>query len=168
MKKAELIKKLLILAETLKTDINDRLAETYWMIFKNYPDDALNQAINYAMKTCIFFPKPVELIELIEGSPSDKSLAAWNLTLKAIRSIGGHNVPPQFEDNRIMAVIADMGDWEEFCRIDNAKDLYLKEKSFREKYQHYLKQSAPATAIDISSNQLRIGVYDEPVYKQAT
>jgi len=151
------------LAEILGVEIKKSRVDGYWEVFKDYPDKELIRAINLSLKTNKFFPKPAELIELIEGSPADKSLQAWHISLEAIR-----NKSPQFEDKRIVAVISDMGGWQEFCRIADTKGLYLKEKGFREKYQYYFRQPIPSNiSINIADNSLRIGYADEPVYKRA-
>ena len=46
------------------------LIEIYWKSLQPFTDDQCNQAFSQAVSTCKFFPKPVELIEFITGSPN--------------------------------------------------------------------------------------------------
>jgi len=163
MTKQTFCKKLFILAEMFDVPMSGEKAEIYWERLKDYDDQQLEKTFGRILDTCKFFPKIAEIKELIEGSPADKSLQAWHISLEAIR-----NKSPQFEDKRIVAVISDMGGWQEFCRIADTKGLYLKEKGFREKYQYYFRQPIPSNiSINIADNSLRIGYADEPVYKRA-
>lgn len=141
MKKAELKKKLLTLAEAVGTEITENRADIYWEIFKDYPDEELTKALNLSLKTNKFFPKPAELIELIEGSPSDKSLQAWQAALNSVSKVGVYN-SPKFEDKIITAIILDMGGWEAYCNMPTKENPW-KEKEFRERYNFYLRHPIP-------------------------
>jgi hypothetical protein len=59
------------LGEIFDKKISPALMEIYWQALAPYSDEQCRVAFNRAAKECRFFPKPVELIEFIEGSKKD-------------------------------------------------------------------------------------------------
>uniref|UniRef100_A0A6M3JP69 DUF6475 domain-containing protein n=1 Tax=viral metagenome TaxID=1070528 RepID=A0A6M3JP69_9ZZZZ len=141
MNKKEFTQRLLIISEAVGIDLKKERINIYWDIFKDYPDNELIRAFNLSLKTNKFFPKPAELIELIEGSPADKSLQAWNLVIANINAYQSIT----FTDKRISATILDMSEsWSDFCYSLTKDNMVWKEKEFRERYNHYSKRPIPA------------------------
>uniref|UniRef100_A0A6M3M511 Replicative helicase inhibitor G39P N-terminal domain-containing protein n=1 Tax=viral metagenome TaxID=1070528 RepID=A0A6M3M511_9ZZZZ len=74
MNRKEFTDRLFVLALVLDHDMTQKKADAYWEIFKDYPDKELIRAINVSLKTSKFFPKPVELIGIIEGVSTGSEL----------------------------------------------------------------------------------------------
>lgn len=76
-----------VLGETFSKDVSPKLIDIYFKAFERWPIEAFEQAVNQAVMTCKFFPKPVELIELLEGTPDDqreRGELAWRQLWKAL------------------------------------------------------------------------------------
>ena len=72
----------------------------------------MKDAFHKALVTFKFFPKPIELIELIEGgNKEDQAVQACETLLNTIRSVGAY-YSVIFEDSRIARTVEIMGGWE--------------------------------------------------------
>ena len=60
----------------------------YQEALRAYSDSQIESAIGVALKSLRFFPKPVELIELIEGKKEEQSALAWEALLDTMQRIG--------------------------------------------------------------------------------
>jgi hypothetical protein len=68
-----------------------------------------------AIKGLKFFPKPVELREMVEGNPVDNADAAWAEVMREIARVGYMGVP-EFSDERILRAVAEVwGSWRRLC-----------------------------------------------------
>lgn len=83
-----------------------------------------------------FFPKPADIIRLLEGSGSDKASTAWAKVEKAIARIGSYS-SVVFDDSLIHAVIEDMGGWIKLCE-KTAEKLSFNGLEFQKRYQGFL------------------------------
>lgn len=83
-----------------------------------------------------FFPKPADVIRLLEGSGHSKASSAWAKVEKAISQIGSYT-SVVFDDALIHAVIEDMGGWVRLCQttIDQLKFSGIE---FQKRYQVFL------------------------------
>ncbi len=72
------------LAEALGEPLSQSRINAYFGAMRAYELESVVRAINEALSTVRFFPKPVELIEMIEGAPTEQSLKAWHLVTDAI------------------------------------------------------------------------------------
>jgi hypothetical protein len=66
-----------ILAELFGKDLNAQLVEIYFLALAQWPIEHIAAAVDEAVRTLKFFPKPAELIELMEGSPDDQAEHAF-------------------------------------------------------------------------------------------
>jgi hypothetical protein len=66
-----------LLAEIFDKDINAQRVEIYFRALAPWPIEQIAAAVDEAVRRLKFFPKPAELIELIEGSPEDQAEHAW-------------------------------------------------------------------------------------------
>lgn len=128
-------RKIFILAEVLQTEISEQLVETYWTILKDYSNNELERMFDTVIRTCKFFPKPSELIEIIEGSQSDKSLGAWVKVVRAIEQVGYYS-SPKFDDQLIHFVIEQLGGWMNLC-TKTIDELKWTQKEFERLYSYY-------------------------------
>lgn len=127
------------IGELYGKSISDALSEIYWESLKKYDFADVSKAFYQHINTPVsgkFFPKPADIKEILEGSNSDKANVAWSKVDNAIRFVGGSdNVV--FDDEKIHAVIQDMGGWTYLTSLDS-KDLKFKANEFKERYQSYV------------------------------
>jgi len=86
-----------MLAEVFDKEVTDALREIYWKALEPFDDAQAEKAFNAAACTLKFFPKPVELIELLEGSVRERALIQADEVLEAVRSFG-YIGNPHFSD----------------------------------------------------------------------
>lgn len=98
------------LGEVFDKQMSKLLLEMYWKALAPFTDREAEAAFSKAMVSCTFFPKPVELIEFISGSQSDRSLLAWEKFTKALAEVGVYQ-SVQFDDPVIHSVVELMGGW---------------------------------------------------------
>lgn len=138
MTKKDFMQNLFKLSAILDGNLTDPKAEIYWEILKEYADEEIKKAIISALKTCKFFPKPAEIIELIEGDKTDKSLLAWVKVKNAIERIGSYQ-SVIFDDPIIHVVIDILGGWQKIC-LTLIDDMKWVQKDFERLYQVYQNQ----------------------------
>jgi len=112
-KKAEFSKMMVALGEVFDKKITHELLEIYWRILEHLSMEKLQEVFDRALRTCRFFPKPAELLELANGNIDAQAELAWNMLLKAIKA--GAHVSVIFEDGHIADVVQSMGGWENVC-----------------------------------------------------
>lgn len=56
-----------VLAETFREPVSEIRSEGYWDALKDLHLESWQFAVRQALKSCRFFPKPVELREMVEG-----------------------------------------------------------------------------------------------------
>jgi len=107
---------LLGLVEALKPQ--DGLSEFGIMIYERamqpFADDEIERAMMAAALTMRFFPKPVELVELVKGKTQDRAIVAWEQLLMAVQRYGSYE-SVLFADGRIARAVELMGGWFQLC-----------------------------------------------------
>lgn len=64
----ELFKKCMAgFGELFEKEISKTLLSIYWDCLENFSDEQCENAFKEVLVTCRFFPKPVEIIEIIES-----------------------------------------------------------------------------------------------------
>ena len=106
--------------------------EMYWRLMARFTVEQLQAAMMRHMETSEFFPKPAELIRIIEGTAEDQSLDAWLSVMRAIKKLGS-NGSPQFHDEIIPIAIEALGGWQTICRHPE-KDTHFWQKRFADAY----------------------------------
>lgn len=102
------------LAEALGEPMSDLRTEAYFGALSDLPLAAVIAAMQAALTTCRFFPKPVELRELVEGTAQDGAEAAWAAVGREIRRVGYMGIP-RLEERALRAVNEVWGSWERLC-----------------------------------------------------
>lgn len=102
------------LCEYFDKKFSQALLEIYWTALKDWPIEQFVESANRAVRELKFFPKISELIELVEGDPSEQAERSWLQLLDAVRCYGG-GCSVWFEDGRIVRCIQAMGGWEQVC-----------------------------------------------------
>ena len=100
-----------VLGETFNETISPIRLAAYFDALSDHSIDDVLLAAGIANRTARFFPKPVELIELISGTAED----AWGEVLREVRRVG-YVGTPHFESATALATIeAISGSWQQFC-----------------------------------------------------
>lgn len=124
-------------------------------ILGKYDFEAIKNAFMAHIKTARFFPTPAEIIQQIDGTPDERSRAAWWKLLNAAKNYGGYSTV-QFDDPKIHFAIQKIGGWQELCATYE-DELKWKEKEF---YKHY----TDAEKFDVTWNsdvpKMLIGITD--------
>lgn len=95
-------------------EIPDVVAQTYFGVLERFDLEQVVAALNQALATCQYFPRPVELLEMIQGKPEERALQAWAELKRIVHKYGAmHSVV--IADNCLRATIWQLGGWVEVC-----------------------------------------------------
>lgn len=109
-------------------------------------EDGAVEAIKISFKTKTFgFPKPGDLIELIQGKQEDKAFTAWEQLQQAVSRAGAYQ-SVLFEDPKIARVIKLLGGWETVC-LWPVDELQYRRREFLQAYQALPETAAPPQAL---------------------
>lgn len=118
---------------------SDNMKKFYFSCFEKFDIAVVVEAMRKATMSLKFFPKPVELVELIEGTKEDVTVTAelWADRVLETASKHGRNANPQFSDPVVNAVIKNrFGSWGAVCNSP-IKDRIWFEKKFVKSYVEY-------------------------------
>lgn len=149
MKNEELFKKYMAgLAEIFDKKISDILSDIYWNALKNFSDEECKIAFNRAMVECKFFPKPVELIEMMgSGKTEDVAQIQVDIVVNAIKKIGQYQ-SVKFSDQTTNAVINNcFGGWLKMCNELLEQNEQWFKKDFVKYYQAYYRQGIRSNGV---------------------
>lgn len=110
------VQALLVLGEVFNEQISEMRMEAYRMALADYDMAAIERACKSAMTSLKFFPKPVELIELIEGNAEDRANQAWG-TLYAATTDSGYSSVRFLDPAAAVAVDAVFQGWIQACQV---------------------------------------------------
>ena len=166
----ELARFLAGMSELYGKALSKPLVQLYWELLSPYSFDQVEQAFQSHMMDpdCgQYFPKPADLIRLIDGSTQAQALIAWSKVTKAVRNWGVYYTVV-FDDPRIHAVIRDMGGWIALCQ-SSVHQWIAQERTFCTRYRDYLTRKLavyPACLEGIFNQRNRLTDYGllEPVY----
>ena len=85
-----------------------------------------------------FAPKPADIVRVLQGTQTDRSLTAWGKVYEAMQRVGAYR-SVAFDDGAIHAAIEDIGGWCAICRLDT-KELPHLQRRFTESYRVHSKQ----------------------------
>lgn len=126
---------LMTLAELHTKKLSQQLLDIYWHALKTYEYQDVMLSLNRLIidpDIGQFMPKPADIVRGIEGNNETKAAVAWAKVIRAIRQFGSYE-SVVFDDQRIHAVINDMGGWVELCR-KTTKELGFIMHEFRKLY----------------------------------
>lgn len=166
------------IGELMGKDISNSLMKIYWNALKPFPLSDVLTGLNKIATTSRFFPKPVEIIEAIQGNAESLAAEAMHHLVEAVGRVGAYQ-SVEFEDPGLQAVVEAWGGWPAVCGKTDEEWKYLK-KDFLQLYelgknrkhdrrhfagltegtnrdQGYLDQIAPPILIGTESGRLQIG-----------
>lgn len=126
-----------LMGEVFEKEITEAIRNLYWRILEPYSDEQAERAFKTVIATRKFFPKPAELLEVLEGTPEDRAQEALEKVLWAVRHVGPY-ASVTFDDPKIHGAIEAMGGWIAF------QDCTMDEWTWRQKdfLRHYAIQTA--------------------------
>jgi hypothetical protein len=104
------------LADVMGSELSELKLDFYAKALEKYTDQQIENAIMQAGGTLKFFPKPIELIEIIDGKSQDRAIIAWDTLLAAIRRYGSYQ-SIVFADSKITKTVELMGGWLQVCSM---------------------------------------------------
>lgn len=116
-------------------EVTKPLARAYFMALQEYPINNVLSAIDNHVKNGKFFPKPIELADIINtGKPNnnDKALLAWLSIERAISKLGPYRTL-ELNDRLAMEIIKHVGGWSNLCSL-TTKELDFKKRDFIQAY----------------------------------
>lgn len=126
------------LSELYNRPLSEGLQALYFEGLSHYPIEQVVSAIRTHMRQADggrFFPKPADLIALLEGDPESQALLAWTTVVEAWVQHGLYE-SVVFENPVITQVLADMGGWVDFdARYRLTKEEPFLRKEFCTRYQ---------------------------------
>ena len=126
---------LMVLSEVFGKEVSKPLARIYFESLAEYSIDQVTQAINKHIKTGKFFPKPVELTDIINGgkpNTQDKALLAWLSIIDAMKKLGAYRALT-VNDRLALEVVKQIGGYTNLCSL-TYKELEFKKREFVEVY----------------------------------
>ena len=119
--------------------ISEILTDLYWQSLKCFEWQDVKRAFEAHIHNADsgqYFPKPADLVRLIEGTGATKALQAWTKVYKAILQIGAYQ-SVVFDDPLIHAVLEDLGGWVKLCAT-SVKDLPFRANEFQKRYMMFV------------------------------
>jgi hypothetical protein len=121
-----------LLAQTAEVYGKDRPTAGALKVFaaalSDYDVDDVQHALSVHVRTNKFWPRPADLIEILEGTAEDRARMAWQKVKSAQRRYGAH-YSVAFEDPLIHYAVERLGGWTALSQIES-KDEPFREKDF--------------------------------------
>ena len=121
-----------MLGEIHNKEITPTLARIYWEALKPYSVQQVQDALNQSVLTSRFMPKPVDLIELIEGDFNEQAAQEWGKMLSFMRKQGRFG-ESKLPDN-IKKTVDQLGGWPHLCTLSQSQ-LDFKSKEFNKIFE---------------------------------
>ncbi|MFZ9311443.1 MAG: hypothetical protein ACO24O_08085 [Arenimonas sp.] len=103
------------LAEVFDKPITPALIQVYFSALSDLDADAVYGALSASAARLKWFPKPVEIRELIEGTSADRGQIAWETLTAAIKRFGAYTSVQFAEPALADAILETFGGWIEAC-----------------------------------------------------
>lgn len=137
--RAEFAKALTVVSELYGRALSQRLIALYWQVLKQFDWIDVRKAFQAHVThpdVGQFFPKPADIVRLIEGGGETRALVAWTKVEKAIEQVGIYQ-SVVFDDPLIHRVLEDMGGWVEVCSL-TLERLPFSAREFQKRYMGYV------------------------------
>lgn len=140
----EFAERLTLLAEALGGQLTPARVALYRAALDDLPFDRVREALNLSARTCKFFPKPVEVRELVSGNLDDRAESAWLTLWEAARRLDAYS-SVRFEDGALGAAVRSVFiDWITFCSTERSPEMWAsKRKEFLAAYRVHAQHEQP-------------------------
>jgi len=131
-------------------DLSPDLLSSYWAIFRGYNLDKFKGAMNEICRTLKFWPKPSEIIEVMDRHKGPVAVEAraeqqWRIVIRAVRS-GGAGREPVFTDKTTAWLIKNQIRWGYLCEMLQSDEKW-EQKRFCRSYE-LIKENPGALRIE--------------------
>ena len=99
------------LGHVFDTEVTTIRVGAYFNALEEHLFHLVCAAMRQTHKTCRFFPKPVEILELIDGT----DVEAWAEVIREVRRVGYYGLPRFTNPATMPAVRALFGTWKDLC-----------------------------------------------------
>lgn len=137
-------KMMLTVGELYGKDVTPTMITLYFRALEEFALKEVGRAFNLHVKNPDngqFFPKPADLIRLLNGNTESQGLLAWSKVMDGIRRVGAWR-SVSFDDPIIHLVIVDMGGWPKLCDTKE-DDAPFVGREFEKRYRAYSQQGVP-------------------------
>lgn len=113
-----------------RQDATPFVLDVWWQGCKPFSMEQLRKALTgHATdpERGVYAPKVADVVRVLGGTQTDKSLMAWGRAFDAMSSVGAYT-DVVFDDPAIHAAIADCGGWTKMCRSDMDELSYLQHR----------------------------------------
>jgi len=125
-------------AEAYGKGVSDAALEVWWQCLAGADVEAVEGAFWRHLRSPDvgqFFPKPADILRMIDGTSLDASMVAWGKVDQALRRVGTY-ATVAFDDPLVHRCIADMGGWIELGKKTEAEWPFVGNE-FRTRYKGY-------------------------------
>lgn len=132
----EFTRRLIALAELFEANLTPAKQALYFEALRDIPFSDVAMALNVAVKTCTFMPRPAEIRKLAVGDTEDRAERAWLIWRSAARR-AGHMASLVVDDPALAeTILAVFGSWEESCALELSPEMWsAKRKEFGRVYR---------------------------------
>lgn len=136
---------------------SDFVIDVFWEGCKPFTFEEVCRALNFHATDPDkgqFSPKVADIVRILGGTKSDRSLREWGRVFEAMSSIGAYS-DVDFQDSATHAAIRDMGGWPKLCRSELDQLSYIQHR-FCELYRIHDGRSdnVPSLMGDRSPNEM--------------
>lgn len=103
------------LGDTFNEPVTDIRIEAYFDALSDLEAPQVLVAAKRAIAECRYFPRPVELREMVEGTADDAAEMAWNEMRALVRRVGYYGVPEFPDEATRRAAMELYGGWRALC-----------------------------------------------------
>lgn len=103
------------LGDTFNEPVSEIRVEAYFDALSDLETPDVLAAGRRAIAECRYFPRPVELRDMVEGSSADNAEAAWNELRRIVRQVGYYNTPEWPSEELRRAAMELYGGWRALC-----------------------------------------------------
>ena len=129
------------ICEIYDKQLSEKSLEFYMTVLEEYNFATVKKALTRYMLNASgsgsFFPKPADIIALIEGDPEDRAEIAWSEVVQALERVGSWK-SIKFRDPIINTVIYELGGWM-YLGEKTTQELEYLHHQFVKLYRHYAK-----------------------------
>ncbi len=158
------------LAEVFDAKFSEVKQQLYFEALKDLTLRDIREAMQEAIKTCKFMPRPVEIRTLVHGDPKDHAEQAWADLRRDARQCGAYaSFTPEFPE-AAQALVESFGSWPSFCAAELSPEMWAsKRKEFIAAFERHFRcieiplQLAGIPALERGARP----VFPDPVYERA-
>jgi len=123
------------LGELFNVEFSAARMALYFESLRDLPLDDVAMALNLAVKTCTFLPKPAELRTMILGGDGDRVEQAWLLLRAAMPRAGAYATVITADAALGQTILAMFDSWPKACAADLSPEMWTaKRKEFGRVY----------------------------------